>query len=445
MTYTKQKNQARRLLSPRAARLRDILQLRFTPLFVGLPARTLDAISPANPLKRLAKVIGYTLLRLVGHVFQPIRNREVLHQAVWLYVVSQNNVDALRFIRTARADARLIAGQGKNIGRYASEVNRLSLRRKILYYWQLPSIYWGLWRTSSGAAWRFFDLIFAAIGYYEVYRRALRHYQPRAVIFANDHNDDSRALLLACQAEDIPTAYVQHASVSHWFPPLAFDLNLLEGQHALDTYLECGPITGVVELVGMPKADAFIRQRNQAPRVTRVAIAANLLDPTDAVVTTINTLLSELPTLAFTFRPHPSDTRNFRALLSHHAAERLGFSDARQENIFEYLQQHDALVAADTSTHLEATLLNLASLYYRFNPASDELLTDYYGFVRHGVAEAVITVELLVARLRELSLAKAPDIYQRAAYYCATLGTAAEGQSEALALRKLSVWLQEKQ
>ncbi len=432
-----------------AARLRDILQLRFTPLFAGLPARTLNAISPANPARRLLKVLGYAAVRLVGNAFRPIHNPDPLRGATWLYVVSQNNVDALAFLTgpNGLSGAVPVAGQGKQIGRFNGTVNRLSLRRKILYYGQLPGVWWHLWRTEGRAAWRFFDLIFVAVGYYEVYRRALRHYQPRAVIFANDHNDDARALLLACRAESIPTAYVQHASVSRWFPPLAFDLSLLEGQHALDTYRACGPIGGEVALVGMPKADAFLNQRNTAPTVRRVAIAANLLDSTEGLRTAVTTLLTALPNLTFTFRAHPGDHRDFRALLTI-PPDRLAFSDARTESVFAFLGRHDALVAADTSTHLEATLLNLAAFYYRFDGSPPnlpdtpaDLLDDYYGYARHGVTTRANSLAELLAGLRTVSQHKPADLYRRAAYYCATLGTTAEGRSQEVARERLGHWL----
>jgi hypothetical protein len=424
-------------VSALAARLRDILQLRFTNLFSRLPASVLRSISPAQPLQRLARVVGYAGLRLVGHVFQPVRNPDKLAGAVWLYVVSANNYEALRFIQEARTDAVLVAGQGKNIGRYSKVVNRLSLRRKILYYWQYPAALRGLHRLVGNRATRFFDLIFYAIGYYEVYRRALRHYCPQAVIFANDHNDDARALLLACRAEGVPTAYVQHASVSTNFPPLGFDLSLLEGQDALDKYRQCGPVRGRVELVGMPKADAFLTQRNTAPQVRRVAVACNLLDELPALADTLAYLLRELPGLTFTLRPHPGDRRDFTTLRQ--ALPGLQWSDPHQENVFQFLQMHDALVAADTSTHLEATLLNVASVYYRFSPSPT--LADYYGYAAHGLSEWAHTLPELAAALGRLAQHKPLDLYRRAAYYNATLGTPHEGHSRELAVRRLGEWL----
>ncbi|WP_246601933.1 hypothetical protein [Hymenobacter profundi] len=420
-------------------RLRNILQLRFSPLFAGLPARTLEGISPRSVWKRLAKVAGYAALRLVGNVFRPIRNAEELHGKVWLYVVSQNNYEALHFLREALPDAVLVAGQSKQIGRYNQQVNRLSLRRKLLYYGQFPGALVGLRKTEGRLAWRFFNLIFNAIGYYEVYCRALRHYQPRAVVFANDHNDDARALLLACRAEGVPTAYVQHASVSASFPPLGFDLSLLEGQDALDKYHQCGPVQGRVELVGMPKADVFLTQKNQQPTVQRVGIAINLLDETPAITEAIDFLLREFPTLAFTFRPHPGDQRDFTFLRQQHPT--LRFSDARQESVFEFLHQQDALVAADTSTHLEATLLNVASIYYRFGTHAGT--DDYYGYVAHGLVPRARSLQELGTLLRQYQQHKPLDLYQRAAYYNATLGTIDEGHSQQRAVRLLREWLKE--
>ncbi|MFD2717300.1 hypothetical protein ACFST9_01140 [Hymenobacter monticola] len=418
-------------------RLRDILQLRFSDVYADLPAAAMASISPANPLKRLARVLAYASLRLVGNVFRPIRNPDNLHGQVWLYVVSANNYDALSFIKAARTDAVLLAGQAKNIGRYNGAVNRLSLRRKLLYYWQFPWAFIGLLRSEGRRAWRYFDFIFYAIGYYEVYRRALRHYRPRAVVFSNDHNDDSRSLLLACQAEGVPTAYIQHASVSTSFPPLGFDLSLLEGQDALDKYRQCGPVRGRVELVGMPKADAFLGQKNTQPAVKRVGLACNVHDPVSALTETLSYLMAELPGLTFTLRPHPSDPRDFQPL--RRALPLLQWSDSKQENVFAFLQKHDALIAADTSTHLEAILLNLASIYFQFS--GNAAINDYYGYVAHGLIDAAQDLPALKALLLQYQARKPTDLFRRASYYNATVGTEHEDRSQELAADIITKWM----
>ncbi|WP_303311168.1 hypothetical protein [Hymenobacter sp. BT730] len=419
-------------------RFRNILYARLTDHFASFPQHLLAKISPPNPFWRLIKVLGYTGVRLVGNLFQPIINREKLQGAVWLYVVSQNNYESLQFVREARPDSVFVAGQSKTIGRYNKAVNRLSLRRKLFYYWQFPLVLFGLYKAEGKRAWRYFDLIYNAIGYYEVYMRSLRHYRPRAVIFANDHNDDTRALLLAARACGVPTAYIQHASVSINFPPLSFDLSLLEGQDALDKYQQCGPVHGQVELVGMPKADAFLSQRNVNPTVQRVGIACNAHDSLEMLHAVVQHVSRVFPKLILTFRPHPSDLRDFRFLTNDLPA--LLFSNAQQQNVFEFLLQQDALIAADTSTHLEATLLNVASIYFRFG--NQTIADDYYGYVAHGLVARAATLQDLEAQLQHLSQHKPADLYRRAAYYNATLGTSDEGHSQERALRLLAGWLE---
>ena len=96
-------------------------------------------------------------------------------------------------------------------------------------------------------------------------------------------------------------------------------------------------------------------------------------------------------------------------------------------------------MAADTSTHLEATLLNVASVYYRFSPTPT--LADYYGYAAHGLSEWVHSLPELAAALGRLAQHKPLDLYRRAAYYNATLGTPDEGHSRALAVRRLGEWL----
>ena len=76
----------------------------------------------------------------------------------------------------------------------------------------------------------------------------------------------------------IPTIYVQHASVTPYFPPLGFDLNLLEGQATFDQYSKNGPVPGEHKLVGMPKFDTFINFRNQSSSVQNVGICTNKMD-----------------------------------------------------------------------------------------------------------------------------------------------------------------------
>ena len=70
----------------------DILHLRFTDTFVGLPPHTLNAISRNQVWARLWQVLLYTGGRLIANNFLPGRKKkDDLRGKIWLYVVIKNN------------------------------------------------------------------------------------------------------------------------------------------------------------------------------------------------------------------------------------------------------------------------------------------------------------------------------------------------------------------
>ncbi|MDQ4140486.1 MAG: hypothetical protein M3142_08160 [Bacteroidota bacterium] len=414
----------------------DILQLRFTDTFANLPAHAINAISPVNVFARLGQVLLYTGGRLFLNLFLPFRNKEDITGKIWLYVVSKNNYESLQFIKTALHEAIFVAGQNKEIGIYNKQVNRLPTRYKIFYYYKFLPLLWGLYKLKGKRALRFFDLIYSAVGYYELSVNYLKKYRPQAIIFANDHNTDPRALLLAAKAAGIPTIYLQHASVSTSFPPLSFDLNLLEGQDSLNKYQSCGPVFGQVKLIGMPKADKYLQNKNQRTTIQSIAVCANIIDETDLIKQLLTKLVQEFPDKTLSFRPHPSDRRNFNFI--HNLGTPIHFSDARAEPAFDFLKKQDAIIAADSSIHLEAVMLNILSIYYRLEKSN--FINDYYGYVRHNLVEKASDLNQLVSIIRNNEQNR-PDVSERAKFYNAVMGTEYEGRSHELALRYIKEFL----
>ncbi|WP_245905024.1 hypothetical protein [Pontibacter mucosus] len=385
---------------------------------------------------RLLKVAGYTVVRLLGNLFESVERPEKLRGKVWLYVVSQNNYDSLKFIEEALPEAVFVAGQRKQIGKYNAVVERLSLRSKLLYYYKFIPLLLHFLKYKKASTTRFFDVLFDAVGFYEVYLRKLQTYKPKAIVFANDHNADARALLLAAKSMGIKTIYIQHASVSPMFPPLAYDLNLLEGQDALDKYKLCGPVEGKVELIGMPKADAYMPFRNKSETIQTIGIGCNLMDDLGEVEKVLIQLTRELPTIRILLRPHPRDTRNFDRL--QRISPQISLSDSRSVPTFDYLRQVDVQLSGNSGIHLEAVLLNVWSIFYDFNPKHK--LVDYYGFVQHGLIDAMAGPEELIFMLRE-NMEHKPSVYSRASYFNATVGTPFDGRSAELALKHLREFL----
>lgn len=410
------------------ARYRDILYLHFSEGFYQLPESAKHAASPSNPIMRLLRMLGYTLVRLLGNLFRSVEQPERLQGKVWLYVVSQNNYDSLHFLQEAIPDAVMVAGQSKAIGRYNQQVARLSLRKKLLYYYRFLPLFFQFLAHRKRSTLRFVDLLYDAIGFYEVYLQKLKRYRPQAIVFANDHNADARAMLLAAKELGIKTVYVQHSSVSNLFPPLAFDLNLLEGQDSLDKYRQCGPVQGRVEFIGMPKADRFVPLRNTSQQVQTLGIACNLMDRVEEVEQLLGQISRDFPQLRILLRPHPRDKRSYTFATG--INPNISLSNAQQQSVFEYLQGIDMLVSGNSGIHLEAVLLNVWSVYYNFNPKEE--LHDYYGYVAKGLVEEATSYAALKPMLEQGIMHK-PEIYLRARYYNATVGTSYDGNSSALA------------
>ncbi|GAB3534747.1 hypothetical protein GCM10027443_22330 [Pontibacter brevis] len=416
---------------------KNILYMHFSEGFYNLPQSAKNAASPQSPLKRLVRVAGYTFLRLTGNLFQSVEKPEKLRGRVWLYVVSQNNYDSLHFVQQQMPDAVFVAGQSKNIGKYKNDVERLSLRRKLLYYYKFPALFLQFLKNKKQLTLRFYDLLYDAVGFYEVYHQKLKQYAPAAVVFANDHNADARAMLMAAKAIGIKTIYIQHASVSTIFPPLSFDLNLLEGQDSLDKYKQCGPVQGQVELIGMPKADKYVPHRNTSKNIRTIGIGCNLMDNLDEIEKLLQALTSELPHLHIILRPHPRDKRGFASLAA--LSPNIRISDSRSVPTFAYLQQIDVQVSATSGIHLEAVLLNVWSIYYDFNPSQN--LHDYYGYIQHGLIDTAESPEALIQLLQD-RLTSRPNVVGRAKYYNATVGTTYDGRSSDLALQHIAGFVQ---
>lgn len=273
-----------------------------------------------------------------------------------------------------------------------------------------------------------FDLYWLAYGCYAAAWLWLRRLAPAGLVVAGDHGIVERSLVRAAQAENIPSFYVQHASVSDKFPPLAFDYALLEGRDALAKYEQAGGASATrVLLTGMPKADIYFPCPNTHPTLRSVGIATNDNDPRPRVEQLCARLRSEFPGLVRILRPHPGD--KCLALWTELARKyAMDLSDPETEISFDFLRRVDVLMAGDSSILLEAALMNVFPLYYDF--AQTHL--DWFGFERNGLADYVSEPQEACDRLHRLAHHR-PPVRARARLYCATVGTAYDGRSAELA------------
>ena len=273
-----------------------------------------------------------------------------------------------------------------------------------------------------------FNLYWLTYGFYISVRLWLKYIKPKVLVVGNDHIMEHRVMVKAAKDEGVPTIYIQHASVTSDFPPLAFDYALLEGNDALQIYNKIGKTNSIAFLIGNPKFDKYINNINLSEKIDSIGICANWLEPIDRIEELCSVLTAEFPTINFYLRPHPQDKRIF---LWEKIVEKynIKLSQSNEEFIFDFLKKVDLIFAGNTNVHLEAALVNVYPIYYDFalNPKFES-----YSFVKTGLCEYISDPVSAGKRIKEL-INNRPNIRIRTKHYCNTVNTLFDGHSSQLA------------
>ena len=372
--------------------------------------------------------MGKTIIENIRFGKKAVFGPDELIGKIWLLAGSKNNRDSLAFLEDGLDGSVFVAlNEGtQDLDQYT----RISFHGAIRGWYWLPWLMRKLQPAFGKMIWRRWDHLIKAAGMEIPALSILTQYKPKALVFSNDHVAKTRALLWAAQQMDIPTIFIQHASVSQYFPPLNFDLNLLEGKQSLIHYQRCGAIPGRVELIGMPKFDRYFGQRNLSTKVNRIGLCANIFDQSDRLIEVLENLNQRFPDCQISFRLHPRDQRHFDLPAG------VQLSDSKAEGIFDFLRRQDLIVAGDTSTHLEATLLNVSSIYHRFNDS----FYDYYGYLANDMMQEAKTISELMDMI-EIMKDNRPSVIHKAQHYNAVLNTLNDGKSSALAISYIREFL----
>lgn len=267
----------------------------------------------------------------------------------------------------------------------------------------------------------FFQYFLSFFGYIDKSMHYLKKFQPQKVVFTNDHNPEIRGMLLACLKCKIPTFYIQHASVSHLFPPLAFDMALLEGEDAKCKYLKMGNTHTKIELVGIPRIEKYLEYRKCIHNIQKIGLAYNTFDDLNKLKELIVYIKNQLPNIQFILRRHPGDERDTSILNE----LEVNWSDSRNEISFEFINKIDLLISGESNIHLEASMLNRPCVYYQITNTD---FFDYYGFVSKNISKYIETLPTLVDYIKQYKYEE-PEPYLQAAYYNAAIKSDFEGKS----------------
>lgn len=271
----------------------------------------------------------------------------------------------------------------------------------------------------------------------------LKWSRPSAIVTSCDHRYEDLIFFHLAQQKNIPTFYLQHASVNENFPPLSMDYALLDGRDALEKYQGINAESPTeIFLIGVPKFDKFKKDINNKEKVQRIGYALNGLEKLENVVPTCAELRNYYPDIELVVRPHPMLLNQAEFRTAYLAVEKklkelpgVSVSDSRKQGVFEYLKEIDLLIAGDSNIHLEATLLNVYCIYY--SDTENHAIRDWYGFIRNGLIDEARSVDHLINLIKNV-VSEKPNVRYRAKRYCETVDTEMDGKSTSYAAAILS-------
>lgn len=273
-----------------------------------------------------------------------------------------------------------------------------------------------------------FDGFCIAYSASHILKTYLKNINPKKIVIANQLSFYHRSLAYSAKDLKIETVYIQHASITSNFSNLnIFKTALLEGEDSLIKIQQNGTTAIRIYLIGMPKFDLYANKVKQIHSIKTVGICTNGLDDFKAYESLLETLFKVLPDLNIIVRPHPADRRREKwfKLADKYGAK---ISDVKKVKSFDFFECVDTLISGDSNIHLEATLLNIPSIY--FDPLESKI--DWYGFLKNKLipyAENNLKVISQIKSFRQ----NLPSVRKQAKFYVETVETIYDGKSAILA------------
>lgn len=351
------------------------------------------------------------------------RNNIIPEKSFLFFVLSGNETKALLPVCK-------IVPRGFMVGKFSENSNNINMfSAYLLSVLFLPIVFlnYSKSRGHKRELYKYiFDQYLLLYGFYIVSRLWLRKIKPMVIILSNHTNTINRVIMEVAKKEKVPSVYIQHASVNENFPPLNMDYALLEGYDSLDKYSFYDQIRAKVFLVGMPKFDNYFHLINTRTRIASIGICTNGIDYIPAVESLCLNIINKIAKVNVILRPHPTD-RRFKEWKN--LAKKIGlqFSDPNHYNSFEFLKDIDALIAGDSSIHLEAALIDVVPIYYDF--CNNKM--DWYGYLRNGLVIYFSDPDTICEYLREIIKEK-PSVRKKTKRYCNNVDTKFDGMSALL-------------
>lgn len=369
------------------------------------------------------KKVLLSFIRDVAECILYIKNHkrydnQVLKDKNILFVSTYNNYQTLKFLKNKIPDTLLVSPGGYS-GNLSDCLNIRSQLNNCMrfdkYFFILYLLMHPRYNIYS------LDLILKFYGIEDIYYKILKNNKPNSIIISNDHHPSSRGAILAANKLKLPCIYIQHASVSQYFPPLRNSHALLYGEYSKKIYQQIALTNTKIILVGMHQFDDKMEMIKNKKCTYNIGIAYNGLDDINNVFDLYDQLVSSFPDYIFVLRPHPADKRKL--------LKECTISRASIETATEFLSQIDVLITNNSSIILEAAVMNVWPLQFDFGINKDDHY-DYYGFINSGLSLEMKSFDDVPLAIKNIYKKRIFDVRKRAKIYNASIDSPYEFRVE---------------
>ena len=253
----------------------------------------------------------------------------------------------------------------------------------------------------------------------------------KAILVFNDHVTWYRCIIYAGKRSRIPVIYIPHASVSNRFPPLIFDLSLLEGNDMFNKYKQCGKISGATALIGNPKYDSLPKKRSSENNVINLGIAFNHLEEIPALNSWLNQIIlyqnenaSDIK-INIIVRPHPALYDTAIQLID---CKEVEISNSIKVDSIDYLTHINVLLATNSNIILESLMVETPVIHINLDFVKSY---DNYKFIEQGLVKPSISspYEAIsqVLQMHNNKFIIPKEVKDKLPYYNAAIGQSWEG------------------
>lgn len=217
------------------------------------------------------------------------------------------------------------------------------------------------------------------------YRRVIELNRPASVLVSNDHNPSMMALQYAVWQASVPVDYVQHAHVTLNFPePRYFRYVFTDGEMASRTYSDLLPSDSstVIYSIGPVRFEQDYLTVQKARMREKKTLVALAFDYDCSIMSELSVKnLAESKVANLNVRFHPRTSRSLKSeVLSTLNSTGVTIKVFEESSPCEFLQDSKLIFCGDSSVILDAALFGCVPI------CISSQRTDYYGFLRNGLA-----------------------------------------------------------